>query len=1168
MENKGQWDPAILFKGNVGNGSFFIQPSGFSVLIHQPQDYEQLLQMAHGHSVAANDPLSRNKPGRLRSHVYKVTFAGGADNMQLVPDKELASHNNYFIGNDPAKWASNCKVYLGISGKNIYPGVDVRYYSQKGQLKYDLIVSPGADVKKIKLKYEGVNNISVKQKQLMIPTSVGDAMELSPYSYQYVNNVRKEVDCRFIVKGNEVSFDVKNYSPNETLIIDPTVVFATLSGSGADNWGMSATYGPDGSFYGGSIALSDKFINIITPGAYDQTYGGGTPNIPTDMAIMKFSSNGRNLIYATFIGGSGNEQPHSLIVDNQGNLIIAGRTTSPTDPTNGYPVTNTLGALGSADIVVTKLNAAGSALIGSTRIGGDGLDGANISLTGQNTNSLKQNYGDDARSEVILDRNGDILLASCTQSGGVNGFPVKGGFQANLRGRQDGVIIKLNASANTVIWSTLIGGDDDDASYVLSVDPISNKIYVAGGTSSNNFPGTIAGVLQNTNRGLIDGYVAVVTDNVNSVTLDRSTYAGTNGIDQVYGIQFDQKGFPYIMGQTTGLWPVQNAAYSVNNSRQFIAKLQPDLSAFVYSTSFGTANAAAPNISPVAFLVDNCENVYVSGWGGAAAVKEGFQSAGTTGLPITSDAFQTRTDGSDFYFFVLQKNAAAQLFGSFFGEFSSGGSFGEHVDGGTSRFDRQGVIYQGMCANCGIRPKGVFPTTAGAWSAVNGSGDGCNFGAVKIEMNFAGVVVGIKPVGAKQLTFCFPATVELTDTLKVAKLYIWDFGDGTIDTTTNSTVQHLYNQTGYFNIKLIGIDSNTCNEKDSAFLRIRVTTDSAQLSFDYMRRQPCTSLTFDFTNTSIGPPGKPFNNKSFVWVWNDGSQPDTSINATHTFPGPGTYDVQLILIDTAYCNAFDTVRAINFTVASIIKADFSISNACVTQDIAITDKSVGAVTYLWDFGDGTTSTSNKPLHSYPLVGTYTITLIITNPNSCNLADTISKQVTINPVPIAAFTYTPNPSLDNTPTSFVNNSSPDAVQFEWDFGDGTKSTEENPVHQYTASGIFNVCLTAINSFGCMDTVCLPVEAKVIPAVVVPNAFTPNNDGKNDVLFLKAFGVSKMMFKIYNRLGQVVFESTGIQFGWDGRYKGQLQPTEVYAYTLDIEFFDGKKERLKGDITLIR
>ncbi|MBI3717617.1 MAG: PKD domain-containing protein [Sphingobacteriales bacterium] len=1169
VENKGQWDPSILYKGDVGNASFYINKKGFSVLIHHPEDYQNILESVHEHKDSSANNL-RNGNKHLRSHLYKVSFQDANDDIQLVADKMLPYYNNYFYGNDQSKWAGNCRIYLGVTAKNIYKGIDARFYSEAGQLKYDLIVAPGADVRKIQMKYDGIEKLSIRQNQLIIPTSVGESKELYPYSYQYLNNARQNVDCKFVVNGNTVSFDVRNYSGETALVIDPTIVFATLSGSRGDNWGMSATYGPDGSFFGGSIVLSPGFP--VTSGAYDENYAGGVSPVPSDMAIMKFSPLGNTLLWATYIGGSGNEQPHSLIADNQGNLVIAGRTNSPVNNNGGgipYPATGAYGNLGAADIVVTKLNASGSAIVGSMRIGGTDIDGANIEQTRQNANSLKQNYGDDARSEVILDGSGNILVASNSQSSDLN-FP--GSPQAALDGRQDGVVLKLNANATALIWGTFLGGKGDDASYVLSINPLNQHIYVAGGTSSTDFPGVSAGVLQPAfGGGVADGFVADLTDNGASATLNKSTYLGTSGIDQVYGIQFDEKGFPYVMGQTTGNWPVLNAVYSVANSRQFISKLKPDLSAFVYSTCFGTAGATYPNISPVAFLVDKCENVYVSGWGSTyIATVENFRMEGTRGLPTTADAFQASTDGSDFYFFILQKNAASQLFGSFFGEVGNQNSFGEHVDGGTSRFDRQGVIYQGICANCGSRPKPVWPATFGTLSTVNGAGDGCNFGALKIAMNFSGVDVGLKAVGAKQLNFCLPATVEFADTLRLAKQYIWDFGDGSKrDSTTQYTLQHTFTSAGYFNIMVIGIDSNTCNVADTAYLKIKVTTDSVKIGFNYTRRQPCTSLTFDFTNTStISPPTPAPGPKSFVWIWNDGSPPDSSYNATHTFPGPGTYDVQLVLVDTNYCNAYEIVHAVNFTVASTIVADFSVSNLCANQDIGIVDKSVGATTYLWDFGDGTTSTDSKPSHTYASEGTYTITLTITNPNSCNLQDVKTQQITINPLPVAAFSYTPNPSQDNVPTTFINNSSPDAVRFLWSFGDGTTSDDKNPIHQYKASGTFDVWLRAYNSFGCADSISQKVEARIVTGVVVPNAFTPNNDGKNDVLYVKAFGVSKMTFRIYNRLGQKIFESSDIESGWDGKYKGVLQPTDAYAYTLNIEFFDGKKQRLKGDITLIR
>jgi hypothetical protein len=162
---------------------------------------------------------------------------------------------------------------------------------------------------------------------------------------------------------------------------------------------------------------------------------------------------------------------------------------------------------------------------------------------------------------------------------------------------------------------------------------------------------------------------------------------------------------------------VVNSPFNANGNQatgnQFITKLKPDLSGLVYSANFGPGGIPYPNISPTAFLVDRCQNVYVSGWGGGPNNYEKYTSTGTNGLTATSNALRTTTDGSDFYFFVLQKNAASQLYGSFFGQVN-GNSYGDHVDGGTSRFDAQGVIYEAICANC--YGNAVFPTTLGAYA--------------------------------------------------------------------------------------------------------------------------------------------------------------------------------------------------------------------------------------------------------------------------------------------------------------------------------------------------------------------------------------------------------------------------------------------------------------------
>ncbi|MEO9211265.1 MAG: hypothetical protein ABI208_09200, partial [Ginsengibacter sp.] len=438
IENKGQWDPQVKYMTKAGDGSFFLQEKGYTISQYDPQDLKNYRESEHG---ITKNLYTDNKQQTFKAHAYSVEFVD-AQIPEIIAEKPLDTYNNYFIGNDKSKWASNCKIYQIVLYKNIYPGVDLRYYVDNGSnLKYDLIIHPGGDVNRIAMRYNGLNKLEVKKKELILTTSLGTSKELKPYTYQNIDNQTKEVECRYEIKDNVVRFKVKNYSPDQTLIIDPTYIFFSYSGSTDDNWGFTATYGKDGSMYGGGLVFGGGFPT--SPGSYQANFGG-----IEDIGIIKLSADGTKRIYATYLGGGGREQPHSLIEDPNGNLIMAGRTNSI-----NYPTTATFGSGGGYDIVVTKLNATGTNIIGSMQIGGSGVDGVNIVDRGVNhTFSLKRNYGDDARSEVILDAANNIYLASSTQS---TDFPTTAGaFQGTLGGMQDAVVLKLNPNCNNVIFST------------------------------------------------------------------------------------------------------------------------------------------------------------------------------------------------------------------------------------------------------------------------------------------------------------------------------------------------------------------------------------------------------------------------------------------------------------------------------------------------------------------------------------------------------------------------------------------------------------------------------------------------------------------------------------------------------------------------------------------
>lgn len=1172
IENKGQWDSHVRYMAEVPTGAIFIQDNGVTIVQHKPEDWQNLYESVHGHG-PDGQPSARLKKTAItvNSHAYKVNFINAAANPQIIADKPIYTYHNYFIGNDPSKWVTGAKIYQGITIKDLYPNIDLRYYSQSGQVKYDLIVKPGADLSKVALKYDGIDKLQLKGKELMVPTSVGTLRELEPYTYQYTEKGRREISNKYVVKDNIVRFDVKNYDRNQTLVIDPTLIFCSFSGStSSDNWGFTATYGPDGSMYGGGIVFGNGFP--VSSGAFQQNFGG--PNNGWDIGIIKLTPDGTNRVYATYIGGSGNDQPHSLFVDAQGNLVIAGRSDSP-----NYPVKGSSGLSGAGwDIVVTKLNATGTALIGSMKIGGEKDDGVNINpARTSGANSLVQNYGDDGRSEVILDGAGNIYVASCTQS---QNFPKQNAFQTTNGGgknNQDAVILKITPDVSTLLFSTYLGGSGNDAAYVLSLNPNTNELYVGGGTESTDFPGIGGGALNGSNQGGIDGFVARLT---NSGGMINATYLGTGNIDQVYGVQFDKFGFPYVMGQTHGSWPKINATWSQPGA-QFIAKLQPDLSDFVYSTTFGTGSTI-PNISPVAFLVDRCENVYVSGWGGAVFPNSPnlYPSAGTIGLSVTGDAIKSKTDGKDFYFFVLKKNASAQLFGSFFGQ--DGGAT-DHVDGGTSRFDRNGVIYQAICANCKGLNGGLqirYPTTPGAWAETNPS-PSCNLAMVKIEMDFAGVraapqssINGVP----RDTAGCVPLKVDFTDTLQTAVTYEWDFGDGSPRESTtypNVNLSHVFNAVGTYRVMLIAIDSTTCNIRDTAYLNIKVGDNQALLDFNATKISSCTETVFRyrFDNLSKAPASQPFTNTSFAWDFGDGSpRVSAGLNAvTHTYNSAGTYNVRLILTDSNYCN-FPEEDTLALRIAANVKAQFELPpGACAPYNAVFNNTSLAGQQFYWSFGDGATSTEISPVHLYTIPGTYTITLVAVDSSTCNIADTLTRTVTVSDKPTANFSAAPQPPTVNTPITFTNLSSTDAVRFKWLFGDGDSlvTTSAQPVsHEYNSTGTFNACLIAYNQYDCTDTICKPIETLIDAAVDVPNAFTPLSGDGNNIVYVRGFGITKLRFTIWNRWGQKVFETNSKQSGWDGRYKGAMQPMDVYAYTLEVEFFDGKRVTKKGDITLIR
>lgn len=1137
IENKKQWDAQVLYKVQLGSSSVYLEQNTVTFDLVNAADLEAIEHPGESGTDKSNYPI--------RHHAYKMHFVGSNPNAKITRAKQSAEYYNFLNGNNPAAWSSYVYGFGEVQYRQIYSGIDLKFYSSGENMKYDFIVKPGADINQIKIQYEGTDGLEIQNGNLIIHNTVNTITESKPYAYQYRNNLLTAITCEYVLNGNEVSFNFPDgYNKNLELYIDPELIFASYTGATSDNWGYTATNDSDGNLFGGGIVFGSGYPHTV--GAFAITYQGGEE----DIGISKFSADGSSLLYSTFLGGNGSELPHSMICTSGGELIIMGTTGSADFPVtagtydntyNGGPYTLVDGYINfnnGADIFVAKLSADGGSMLACSYIGGTGLDGMNMA----SGFSTFYNYGDFARGEVMIDAADNVYVASCTNS---SNFPTTPGvFQPTISGDQEGVVFKLNENLSTLIWSSFIGGNQEDGAYSIKLNS-ANEPVVAGGTASNDFP-TTPGTWHSTYvGGVADGWVAHLEADGSSII--ASTYVGTNQYDQAFFVEIDDADDIYFTGQTKGAYTVTPGVYSETGGKQFITKINPALTIPIYSTIFGSG-ASAINISPSAFLVDECENVYVSGWGGSVNQVHNPATGNTNSMTVTPDALQASTDGSDFYFFVLSKNAVGLLFASYFGGLSTA----EHVDGGTSRFDKEGTIYQAVCAGCG--GSDAFPTTDGAYSENNGSFN-CNLGVIKIEFNLSGIYAAA--IAEPSLIGCAPFDVDFTNTSVGAVSYVWDFDDGT-PTSTAFEPSHTFLTPGDYSVMLIAIDSNSCNIADTAYLSVVVLNDSIDAEFDYTTIENCDSLTATFNIID-----DMFATTTFVWDFGDGTS-STIENPTHAYTEPGVYDVTLTVEDPASCNGIDTFfTTINYLVDFNDGFTFE-ALGCLPINATFTATYVGGSTLTWDFGDGTTATGETTSHIYDTAGIYNVSLIAEN---CGVLDTVTIPVIIDDLPIAYFADEPYYIIAGTWVAFTNLSE-HAVTYEWNFSDGGSTTAVDGKHYFETLSTYDVCLTAYNYNGCSDVYCRTVEAVEYGVVDIPTAFTPNGDGSNDILFVKGIGVDDMQLLIFNRWGELVFQTDNFNEGWDGTYKGNAQPMEVYVYSLIGDFADGNKFERKGNITLLR
>jgi len=956
IENQSQWDSSVLYRLDIPSGRMYLTKSGIRYVFFDIGKTDHV----HGHHdhKSGNARLTNKHltdPDQPRAYNVYLDFLGANDKVKVKAREKITPYFNFYQGNDPDKWASGVPAYREIVYENLYKDTDLRFYFQNGSLKYDLILNGNAKPNKIQFQYRGFEEIDTSYQSIYLHTTLNTIIDNPPYAYQKHGRQTRKVACQYKLTGSKINFALPDgYDKNEELVIDPALVFSTYSGSTADNWGNTATFDDFGNVYsGGTVRFYFGGALPITPGAVQPEFGG-----VWDVALLKFDSLGKFLLYGTYLGGGSTETPLSLIVNKNDELIVFGLTGSTDFPTtenafdttyNGGPgVINALGPFQDADprknfgvhypsgsdFFITKLSSDGRKLISSTYLGGTGMDGINNDSTGY----LSRNYGDEFRGEVNIDRNNNIYITSNTAS---VDFPVKNGFQVEHGGGNlDGIIAKFTPDLDNLIWSSYLGGTGNDCAYSIKIKDDST-VYVAGGTISRDFPTTGAS-LHPEYLGGIDGFISRI-DNQGS-SLGASSYLGTFEYEQAYFLDIDYENFVYVFGQTRGDYPVSSFKdiYSNSLSGQFIHKLSPDLNETIWSTVVGSGSGI-PDISPTAFMVNECGNIYLSGWGGNVnGVNPKYLGGNTFNMPISDDAIQNQTDGSDFYLMVLEKDARSFLYGTYLGAYLPAERQGEHVDGGTCRFDKKGIVYHAICA---CRDYSEFPTTPGAYSHINGSIDelnegGCNNGVFKFDLSALKAKINTNTPVYDNLGIrdgCAPFDLIFLNESIGGKAFRWNFGDGD-ESTEKDSVPHTYELPGTYEVLLTAYDQNTCKLVDMTTVEIRVHEDNFQLPVDTV-----TICSYEVANLKAGG--------AIRYIWNPATALDNYQIANPVASPDTTTNYHLFMKDKNGCEVEDSTLVI---VIPEIRADFTMVKEydCIkTPTISLNNLSTGADKYLWTFGN-------------------------------------------------------------------------------------------------------------------------------------------------------------------------------------------------------------------------
>ncbi|HMD85409.1 MAG TPA: SBBP repeat-containing protein [Terriglobia bacterium] len=637
--NQGQAAPDVRFISRGSGYVLFLTTDGATLGLHRP-----LRHSAQDQSGLQSAPLERSNLGSLGNAGpggYGDSLKTKEQDLSLVRLKLvgfnakthptglnlLPGKSNYFVGHDPAKWHAGVNNYAVVSYGDVYPGVELVFYGHQRRLEYDFKVAPGADLTQIAWELQGASHSTPATSidshgNLLVHLGDGVLSIDKPVAYEFSANQagptdgkRRFLDARYTPKANgRFGFTVADHDPNKMLVIDPVLQYSTYLGGSLNDEGSSIAVDSSGNAYVTGQTLSTNFplLNAEQPLCPSCTATTPAPSV----FVTEIDPTGSALVYSTYLGGSATNQGNGIAVDSAGDAYVTGATNSidfPTTP-GAFQTTCTSCSLAQplTDAFVAKLSPTGS-LVYSTYLGGS-----------------KNNAG----NAIAVDSGGNAYVTGTTSSSDFvtqNPLPAPNNV---LQGTTNAFVTKFDPNG-ALLSSTYLGGSNQDTGYGIAVD--SSGIYVAGQTSSNNFPTLTP--FQGTYDGNGDGFVSKLTPDASG--LIYSTYLGGTATDGVAAIAIDSSGHAFVTGGTSSTnFPISpgafQAAYGGGTSDAFVAELNAAGTHLLYSTYLGGSGQD----SSTGIAVDTSGNANVVGQtaSGNFPTSNPFQAA----YAGNSDAFVTR----------------------------------------------------------------------------------------------------------------------------------------------------------------------------------------------------------------------------------------------------------------------------------------------------------------------------------------------------------------------------------------------------------------------------------------------------------------------------------------------------------------------------------------------